>query len=101
VKLRLDGNSIRLRLSPSEVSRLANTGEVSTRTVFPGGTVLTTSVQSDEVPGLTATFDGSKVLLSIPAGEVRRWAESEQIGIYGDAQGLRIIVEKDLRDSCK
>jgi hypothetical protein len=101
VKLRLDGKSIRLRLSASEVSRLANEGEVSTPTMFPGGNELTARLRTADVPTATAAFDAGTILITMPTAQAKEWAASEQIGVYGESEKLRIVVEKDLRDSCE
>jgi hypothetical protein len=100
MKIRLDGKSIRLRLSASEVSQLASTGEVSTATPFSDGAALTARLRTADVPAPVASFDGGIVLVSLPAAQARDWAQSGQTGIYGDSEVLRIMVEKDLRDRC-
>ncbi|HET8549524.1 MAG TPA: hypothetical protein VFL57_16040 [Bryobacteraceae bacterium] len=98
MKVRLDGKSIRLRLSDSEAAHLASTGEVSVKTAFPNGRALMVRLEAAELDAPPAGFDDDTVLVRLPARAVRQWASSDQVGIYFDIQGLGIAVEKDLRE---
>jgi hypothetical protein len=95
MKLRIRGNSIRLRLLKSEVAQLAETGSVSESVVFGPDNELTYSVHAGS-DAVSATFENGVVGICIPETEVRRWAESEEeVGIEAESKGLHILVEKD------
>lgn len=101
MKLRIQDNSVRLRLTRSEVDRLHESGEVSAAAAFPGGQSLRYVVKSSgQSDGVGAQFDARAIVVTIPAGEVRDWAGSEQVSIHGSEQlaggeSLAILVEKD------
>lgn len=101
MKLRLRHNSIRLRLLKGEVAEFRETGSVSEEIVFPGGTRFIYSVvRNDAVESVSASIDGPRVTVSIPAAEADAWADSDEVGIdtrisVGDGHELRILIEKD------
>jgi hypothetical protein len=95
MKLRLHSNTVRLRLSQSEVSRLAETGRVEESIQFAPGRALEYVIESGSVPEISATFDGSRVRVSLPANVAKAWIGSDQTGVEGKTDTLRVLVEKD------
>jgi hypothetical protein len=92
MKLRIRDNSIRLRLTRSEVEQLRDTGVVAARTAFPGGREFRYEVESSPAiitPG--AFLSDAKVTVRLPEAAVRAWAGSEQVSITGEQQHM----EKD------
>ena len=102
MKLRIRGNSIRLRLGQSEVYRLAMNGAVEELTIFGSdeGERLGYEIRAarDETV-VRASFDGRRIVVHVPAEMIHRWAGSEQVGIYAmqptDQGELAIVIEKD------
>ena len=104
MKLRIKGNSIRLRLTRPEVGALVERGVVAEETRFADGAVLGYRVVSDAVqadgaePG--ALFVDGVVTVRLPAAVVGRWARENIVGLEhvellkGGGE-LRILVEKD------
>lgn len=102
MKLRIRGNSIRLRLTKSEVEHLGETGNVEDAVAFGAATPglryeLSTAADHDM---MRAKFEENCLSISIPPSEAKSWIGSEQIGIeamqpIGDNEFLRILVEKD------
>ena len=100
VKLRIKGNSIRLRLTRSEVAAFAETGAVQDAIVFGPGPRLTYTLARTSAPALTASFDGGNITVSVPIGVADPWLQTDQIGFAGEqpldaGETLRILVEKD------
>jgi hypothetical protein len=103
MKLRLQSNSIRLRLKQSEVDRFLHTGRVEERIVFGTGDqesfhyLLETN---DAVSAPKGTIAPGSVVVQIPTADALKWALTNQIGIEGEQTidsktSLRILVEKD------
>jgi len=103
MKLRIRGNSIRLRLGRSEVERMVETGLVEEFTIFDAarrqrlGYALRSS---SEVSVVTATFDEGQIVVSVPADLIRLWGTTDQVGIdavqnVSEGEMLRILIEKD------
>jgi hypothetical protein len=105
MKLRLQANSVRLRLKQGEVKRLVEKGvvEESIR-FFPGREALTYRLElSESVAVPTARLKGSEVVVEVPAAAARQWAaDPNQVGLEAiqpagadAAHGLTLLVEKD------
>ncbi len=101
MKLRIKGNTIRLRLSKPEVETLANTGYVKEQTDF-GSTQLTYQLEKNDRNEIKAVFQNNKLTVYIPHGFATDWPANNITGIdnkemNGDLTGLYILVEKDFK----
>lgn len=100
MKLRIQNNSVRLRLTRTEVDRLARNGEVAAFTGFPGEQALRYAVKSGDPGSVAARFEADAIVVTIPAAEVHDWAMSDRVSIRGSepltgGDSLAILVEKD------
>lgn len=100
MKLRIKGNSIRLRLLRSEVERFGSEGRISDEIHF-GDSVLRYSLVASAYTQTThARMEEDEIAVVIPRDEAIRWASSDDVGIeanqpVGDGEQLAILVEKD------
>lgn len=103
MKFRVRDNSLRLRLSKSEVEAFGSTGRYSACTVFPNGMNLSYSLVRDEhAEQLAAQFEGATVTVVVPATMAENWVESDAVGMSGSIPTggggtLDILVEKDFQ----
>ncbi len=96
MKLRIRGNSIRLRLTKTEVANLAEQIAVEETTDFGNGQILVYAVMPDEkVDLVTASFQNGRIEILIPSPIAKTWAESEEVGISTEQDVLKIMIEKD------
>lgn len=95
MKLRFHNDSLRLRLSQSEVAQLKETGHVENCISFAPGRTLVYSIESAPVPQVTAAFEGNHVSVVLPGAQARNWIDSDEAGIEGRNTTLHILVEKD------
>lgn len=100
MKLRIKGNSIRLRLLRSEVERFATDGSISDEVRFGPNALRYTVVMSPEAKSILAQFDNGEITISVPESAARGWASGEEVGFeteqpIGPDQSLVIIIEKD------
>ena len=103
MKLRIKGNSIRLRLLRNEVERFAAAGQVSETIEFgagPSSFLRYSLVVSPEATSQTAQFRGNEITITVPEKIARNWTASDQVGIeseqsLGDGESLTILIEKD------
>jgi hypothetical protein len=98
MKLRIQGNSIRFRLTRSEVARFSEDGLVAETTDFGAGHRLTYRLRK-EAGGVDvrAELADGVITVSAPARIVERWATSDEVGIATRGDVLRIDIEKDFR----
>ena len=95
MKLRISGNSLRLRLTRSEVEEFAATG-IYENSIDLGGGRLAYRLEKTEETSLTASLSGDTIKVSVPSAEADRWTGSEAVGIEApDNGGLKIVIEKD------
>ncbi len=101
MKLRLRGNTLRLRVNQSEVIRLMEGNPLREQVVFPGGNGLAYVLETCAELTAKASFREGTIRVSAPSSEVKEWAAANgTLGIYFDlgASGsiLKIAIEKDL-----
>jgi hypothetical protein len=100
MKLRVRGDSLRLRLTRGEVQQLADSGRVEERVHITADGVLVYRLQRCAATAtLAATFADGVVEIQVPERQAREWCESELVTLEHEqahAQArLRIVVEKD------
>jgi hypothetical protein len=100
MKLRIHGNSVRLRLSQSEVAALAENGKVESYIEFGKGSQLTYALSvREDVSEPEARFENSGLTVYVPKEQADKWINSDSVGVTdglsNDGTGPQIIVEKD------
>ena len=104
MKLRLRHNSIRLRLTQGEVSKLAETKYVEEAIDFGPGSdtrALAYSIESiADSKSVAANFSGGKIRVMVPEAVIRHWAETDDVGISVEikalnGESLNVLIEKD------
>ena len=100
MKLRIRGDSIRLRLTQTEVARLAEEGRVEESTHFGPDERFTYAIAFGAESTLSARLSPRGIEVTVPGEVARAWAASDSVGIegareLGDGKTLRILVEKD------
>lgn len=105
MKLRIKGNSIRIRLMQSEVYDLDEKGFVKEITEFGLSEEQTFSylIEKNETNNkISANFNSNQIQISIPTETVSKWAKTDQVGIkhqisISDNKTLDLLIEKDFK----
>ena len=97
MKLRFHNNTLRLRLSQSDVAELEETGMVECRITFTPQQSLVYSVAACPVPEISATINENRVNVLVPRVLAKRWIHSSEVGIEGASPSLNILIEKDFQ----
>ena len=97
MKLRLHSNSVRFRLSRSEVDALGETGRVEESIQFTPDRALQYSIECAEIPEPTAALDANEIRVKLPRTEVKQWVETDQISIESNQGPLHLLIEKDFK----
>ncbi len=100
MKIRIQGNSIRFRLSKTEVETFCKMGYYSQKTEFNSNTFIYTLKSKEGIPNLSADFAANTITIFFPSVEKDTWADSSQVGyqnnfILNNGHALSILVEKD------
>ncbi len=95
MKLRIKGDSLRLRLTRSDVARLASAGTVC-ESMHVANASLDYSLYGDvDADVMSAQLTGSSLVVVIPGAQAKHWAESDQVSLRSQDGPLQILVEKD------
>lgn len=99
MKLRIRGDSLRLRLKRGEVDQIAAAGSVTEETHFPG-TRLSYRLDVSDSGELRAEFADGDLVVTVPASRARDWAASDDVSLMatqelGGGRSLAILIEKD------
>ena len=98
MKLRIKGNTIRFRLTQSEVAQLRSGATLRDSTEFSPAQRLTWVLEPvAAIPVIEASFCDAMVSVRLPESDVRSWADTNSVGLYGQAGALEVSVEKDFR----
>lgn len=97
MKLRTQGNSIRLRLNKTDVEKFASDGTVAEVVEFDNGSgsVFEYRLEKSAVRNLSAKFEEGRLTVLVPAAAAQSWTGTDQVGIESDDGKLRLLVEKD------
>ena len=99
MKLRIVDDSLRLRLTRSEVALIERGVPVESRTHFPGGQALTYSLVVADIDRVSASFATASIEVKLPRSVALHWAAGNDVSLHGeqplDHGVLRILVEKD------
>lgn len=99
MKLRIKGNTIRFRLTQTEIDSIGK-GSVEDKTKFPIGNSLIYKIQQGD--SFSTAFSEGVVLITVPSELVDSWATSDKISIdysfeLEDGNQLEISLEKDFK----
>lgn len=100
MKLRIRGNSVRIRVSQGELEQLADGGVAEDRVRFSKEAELAYRVQVAPDGAVTAELGPRGVTVTLPQATLERWLAPAEVSIraeqqIGDGETLKILVEKD------
>ena len=94
MKLRIKSNSLRYRLTKSDVSQLNEKGYLEDHVNF-GGQSFTYSVQLTNDTQLSATLKNNTITLFAPRYMIDELVETDKTGFENNSGTLSLLIEKD------
>ena len=102
MKLRIQGNSLRLRITPSEMTRLLSNGRIE-ETIYFGpdaDAAMTYALEHNtQAAAMSLRYTPREIAIMLSSADARQWAGGQEVGIYGEAPTshgtLSLAVEKD------
>jgi hypothetical protein len=99
MKIRIKGNSIRIRLTKSEVDRFGKEGFIEEHTQF-GTSKLSYCLKQKTQESMSATFENNTVTIYMSETWAEEWTNTERVGYehtmpLPDGKELYLLVEKD------
>jgi hypothetical protein len=103
MKLRIKRNSLRFRVTPSEIKQLLRDGAIREHvqlTADPKGRLIYAITSSISEATTTVAYYSGNITVSVPNAQIIYWAYSEEIGVYADVtlgedRALSVTIEKD------
>lgn len=100
MKIRIKGNSIRLRLTQTEVANFARFGNLEERTEFGDTFFAYELLRNEAVKTLSATMHGNKITMHVPSSIANEWTTTDVVGFQDnqplpDGKQLFLLLEKD------
>ena len=99
MKLRIQGNLLRLRLTQKEVVHLHDHGLIESAIGFPSGRALSYLLASSpDASEVSVNYEGDSVRFVVPRAVATEWAESSEVTIEGSRDScVQILIEKDFQ----
>ncbi|QNK63684.1 hypothetical protein H7F33_04065 [Pedobacter sp. PAMC26386] len=94
MKIRIKGNSLRYRLTRSDLATVTKEGYIEENTDF-GQQTLIYALKVTETEELKAEFINSQLTLFISAAMVKEFADTDQVGFSHQSGPLHLLIEKD------
>lgn len=102
MKIRIKGNSVRLRLSRPEMELFEKEGYLEEKTEFPDNTFCYAIQKLFEGHSLDASFTGQKLTVFVPKAVTQEWVHTDVVGFshylpLREDKTLFLLVEKDYK----
>ena len=103
MKIRIKGNSIRLRLTKTDIQNLKEKGIVEEKTIIGSEEIFKYSLVVDEkIATISAEFQANTIKVFLSKKEADLLTETDEITVEGsqnngEEKGLFLLVEKDLQ----
>jgi hypothetical protein len=101
MKIRLNGNSIRYRLSKTDIANFGEHGLIEEKTEFPNNKSFYYCLQKKEgIKNIEATFSENRICIFVPEIIAAEWTTTDVVGFdskmsLGEEKELLLLIEKD------
>ena len=100
MKIRIKGNSVRFRMTQSEVKQLSETGSVMETTEFEQATFAYEVQLESTITELQASFFENTIIMKVPKDMGIHWFDSDTVGfenrvVLTNGNPLHLLLEKD------
>ena len=100
MKIRIKGNSIRFRLTQSEVKQLSETGSIMETTEFGSNAFHYQVKLEPSVKNLEASYSNDEIVMLVPETDGKNWFHNNTAGFehemeFPKGKKLHLLLEKD------
>jgi len=96
MKIRIKGNSLRYRLTKTDVETFDKDGYLAESTQF-GSQTFKYALQRTIAEFLTADFTDNTITMYMPAALALEWASTDRVGYENNNTEMYLLVEKDFK----
>ncbi len=94
MKIRIKGNSLRYRLTKSDIDSLAKTGYLQEQTAFAASALVYT-IKINNGEKLSAIFENNTITLFMPTAMIEEMVNTDKVGFSEKNDPVQLLVEKD------
>jgi hypothetical protein len=94
MKIRIKSDSLRYRLTRSDVDELSREGYLEDRINFAGNPLLY-AIQLTDGEVLTSSYIDNKITLSMARKMITQLTDTDKVGFSNQDAGLDLLIEKD------
>ena len=99
MKIRIKENSVRFRLTPTEVKQFCEEGYIEKTTQF-STTTFTYGVKQKQIETLQVDFNDNTITLNVPVDFAKDWNGNDVVGleyyeVLSDSSKFFLLLEKD------
>ena len=101
MKIRIKGNSIRFRLTKTEIDNFGKSGFIEEKTEFSNGHSFYYRLEKRAgIANLESSFSGNRINVFVPETIAEKWTTTDVVGFdnnmkIGDGKELSLLIEKD------
>ena len=100
MKIRIKGNSLRIRLTKTEIDKFGTEAYLEESTEFGTSTFRYALSVQKELENLSASFEGNTITMWVPAWMQKEWVSTDNVGYnhkmpLPDGKELFLLIEKD------
>jgi hypothetical protein len=96
MKIRIKGNSLRYRLTKTDVEKFDTNGYLEEITHF-GAKVFKYALQRSASSHLTADFDDDTIIMYMPINMALEWTSTDRVGYENNTGPMYLLIEKDFK----
>ena len=102
MKVRIKGNTIRIRLTKTEVDYFKEFKRIVEKTEFGNSTLRYGVYATPEAKQFSASLENNNLIYSLPENVANSWASTSQVGLsaemeVGNGKKLFLLLEKDFK----
>jgi len=99
MKIRIKENSVRYRLTPTEVKKFCKEGRIEKTTQF-NSTTFVYGVKQKQIENLQVDFNDNTITLNVPESFAKDWHDNDVVGLehyvdLSDGTKFFLLLEKD------
>lgn len=83
MKLKIRGHSLRLRVSKTELARIAESGKTEDTVRFSSEQSLRYSIEARPTGAVTATFADAAIVVTLPKARLDLWLRAGEVAVEG------------------
>ncbi|MGF7075837.1 DUF7009 family protein [Mucilaginibacter sp. 3215] len=96
MKIRIKGNSLRYRLTKTDVENFDRDGYLEESTNF-GSQVFKYALQRSLNDSLTADFSANTIIMHMPVTMAIEWTSTDRVGYENNTGPMYLLIEKDFK----